>query len=427
MQTVAADALVDFQGLNIHIHYDDTNKEGFFNAYGDFDKKLVPVLARLGVRHLRDGLPAYKGASRDSFFYKRVRDLVARGYRFNMLATLPFDVHPATDVSMLKTYQEWCGGGIEAFEGANEPQDHQLADARRLQEALYKAVQAQGLKVPVLSPSIISNNRGLGDVGQWVDFGAIHTYYGKGMPSGSLASDIKSKSVCWPEKPIMMTECGPHNAVNNWKRQEGHDPIDEEGARQYAVRMILEYFASERVKRIYSYEALDQHPNPELDRKEDNFGLARYDGTLKGAGEEVAWFNALVAEPGQVGYKPQDYDVKVEGDDARFLFARKRSGERFLFLWRNVPVGTKNADLKVTLPEAIGGYTLHRRDTKEKIWVSFGSEASRTVHDVSYTFDPATGGQSGFKAVPRLVTSKVNGKSSSFTVPIGAAVCAVQF
>ncbi len=255
MKAFAADSLVESIGVNRHGHYTDTN-------YKDFAKEKAALLS-LGVRHVRDGFPAYTAINRDSFFYKNIHDLVASGIRVNMITTRAHGGNPETDFSKLSQYIEWCDGGVSALEGVNEPDvwgGNWASETRRLQKALFDAAKAQGIKLPILAPSIISKNSELGDVGAFVTAGNMHSYAGAGRPAGPLDGDVASKSKCWPGKPIYVTECGYHDAV---KHTGGHKPVSEQAAGIYAPILFLEHFRRGFVRSFW-YELLDQRAEPTL-------------------------------------------------------------------------------------------------------------------------------------------------------------------
>ena len=61
------------------------------------------------------------------------------------------------------------------------------------------------------------------------------------------------------DKPIVFTESGYHNAINENTDQPG---VSETTAAKYIPRLFLEDF-SRAVPRTYLYELMDEAPDPE--------------------------------------------------------------------------------------------------------------------------------------------------------------------
>ena len=420
MKAYAADSLVESMGANVHLHYDSKDAAGNLNAYGDFEKKVVPALEYLGIRHVRDTFPAYKATHKDSFYYQRVRALAAKGIKFDMTISRAFQNNPETDMARLSDYVAWTGGAVASIEGVNEPDDDP-ATARRLQEALYKAVKAQKLGIPVLAPSMIGNNAGLGDVGQWCDYGNMHSYAGSGKPSGPLDNDVKTKSVCWPGKQPFVTECGYQNAT---KHTGGHKPIDEASAGIYAAILFLEGFRR-GFPRSFWYELLNQYPDPGLTQKEWNFGLFRYDGSPKPAAVAIRRLLNLHFDLGK-SFTPKDLDLSVKGPDTtRSLLFQHSDGSYRLDLWRDVEASAKPVEVTVKLPKPIAGYKLHPFGS-ETIGFTSGKEGSRQVIDITTTLDKTTLEPLYAKRSERTEVVGTGG-SDTITVLLGAGLSVVEF
>lgn len=413
MKAHAADSLVDTIGVNRHGSYID-------RAYKEFDKERA-AFKTLGIRHARDGLLPWTSANRDTYYYQNVRALADLGVRFTMLITKAFGGNPETNMGTLKQHLEWCGNAVIALEGLNEPGDSELADARRLQQALYQTVLAAKLGIPVLAPSIISNNAGLGNVGAWCDYGNMHSYAGSGKPSGPLDNDVRTKSVCWPGKPIQVTECGYHDLAS---KATGHRGVSEATAGVYAPIVFLEGFRRE-FKRLFWYELVDELPDPEGKEYEFHFGLFRNDWTLKPAGLAVQRLIALHTDPGK-SFTPKDLELSIKGPDTtRSLLFQKADGTYLLDLWRDVEVGARAAQVTVKLPKAVPFYKVHMFD-RESFSVNPPQEVGRQVIDITTTLDKTTLEPLYAKRSERTEVVGTGG-SDTITVPLGAAVTVLEF
>ena len=332
-----ADAFVDSIGVNTHLHYTDT-------VYDDFSRVLKPRLLESGIRHVRDSVYTYPGIGKDSFYYRRIRDLAAKGVRFNLFVPQASRYGPDADLSLLDDIYRWTDRSIEMFEGPNEPDitgvKNWQSATPAFQERLYKTVNGDAsLKhIPVVGPAIVRNPEGAGDLSSWLDYGNWHPYPGgicptcKSVYGSSFDTRLPKHREMSGDKPMVVTETGYHNAVNA-SATEDHKPASERAAGKYLPRLLLEYF-NRGVARTYLYEFLDVFPDPGKREREHNFGLIRNDGSPKPAFYAVKSTIKLLADPGPA-FKPHTLHYKLSGETASVhsTLLQKRDGRFFLALW----------------------------------------------------------------------------------------------
>ena len=378
MQIQHSEKLVNSIGVVTHLHYD-------LAPYAkNFDDIILPRLQELGIRHLREGAITWPGFERD-WAVKRMVRLAQLGFKFNLIVSPKSPWGDATRLGELRKLYDLLGGAVASFESINEPDiQSYLTDwvgtTRQLQQTLWETVKGDPAlaHVPVLGPSLVKPGSAakLGDVSAWCDYGNLHSYAAASRPSGPLANDVKTKSPATPGRPWIVTECGYHNAVGT---TSGHRPQSETAAGVYAPVLLLEHLAR-GFARSYWYELIDEAQDDAKRDPEKNFGLLRHDGTLKPAAAAIKWLLELNADPG-LPYQPAPYEVTVDRDDARVLVTGKRDGSKLVHVWRDVSYGAAPAEVTVTLPEAVAGYTLHQPDADSRP-VEFGMTPAQTSWEV---------------------------------------------
>ncbi len=337
-----ADSFVDSVGVNVRLHHQGTVYD---RGYGSIIK---PKLAALGVRHIRDNAYTYPDASASNFFYVRCRDLAASGIRADLVTSIRTNTSAVTDWTKLDDLQAWCGGGVEAFEGANEPDLQGIpagappwaTQTVNAQRALYGTVKGNPAiqNVAVIGPSPTWTPQALGDLSSAMDVGNWHPYPGGscptcGDPYGTNVDDLAPRyRAPSGAKPIVVTETGYHNAVNDPSIE--HRAVSELAAGKYMPRLLLEYF-NRGFGRTYLYELIDSQPDAARARRDANFGLLRNSGAEKPAFRAVQSVLNLLSDPGPA-FAPGALRYSLSGATAQVhhTLVQKRSGSFFLALWQ---------------------------------------------------------------------------------------------
>ena len=135
----------------------------------------------------------------------------------------------------------------------------------------------------------------------------------------------------------------------------GQAGVSEAAQAKYLPRLFLEYF-DRGIARTFSYELLDQRPDPTNSDQEENFGLVRADSTDKPAFTALANLISLLEEPereSEATPATSNFDYSLSGDmeGVRQVLLQKQGGTFYLVLWQEVPsYDTENQkDIEVPL------------------------------------------------------------------------------
>lgn len=331
-QARPADSLISSIGVNVHLSY-------FRTTYGTGWASIVkPKLMELGVRHLRDAGAVTTDDAWMRTVYGRMAELTAAGMKFD-LVMLP--ALGSTNYSQLPQFSrllQFAAPVVEAFEGLNEHDlsGHAawLAEVRTFQQALYTQVKAdpRTAGIPVLGPSMAhpKNADDVGNLSQWMDFGAIHPYPGGTLPTNSIREHEERTGSISGNRPFMATEAGYHTAIH-WTGD--HPGVSEEAQARYTSRLVLEFFNA-GVNRTYLYEFLDQ--GNDLSNREMSFGLLRSNGSEKPAYGALKNLITILQDPGPA-FTPGILGYTLSGDSTtiKHTLLQKRDGRFYLILWQN--------------------------------------------------------------------------------------------
>ena len=158
------------------------------------------------------------------------------------------------------------------------------------------------------------------------------------MPTGGLESRwIPAANDVCGDKPIIATETGYHNAVN----QPEQPGISEQAASKYLLRLLFEYF-NRGIERTYSYELLDLQANPQRDYSQYNYGLLHHDGSpkpdfiaLKNAIKLLAESDGNIEQARIIG--DLDYQIESKKNNIHHTLLQKQNRNFYLILWQEVP------------------------------------------------------------------------------------------
>jgi hypothetical protein len=323
----AADAFVDSIGVNTHLAYQGT-------SYSNYVGIVKPRLIESGIRHIRDAFPFAAQLE----YQQAILDLGSSGIHTLLVCQPNTNLIVADFPKILLSLTN----AVEMIEGPNESDSIPFvykgfkfpAGARAFQNDLYAVIKAQPeLKtLPVIMASMGNPDNAirLGTLFS-ADYANTHCYTGGTMP-GYRWNWFRDCALTNFVGPIMATECGYHNAVNQtdklWIRG-----VSEKAAGNYITRMLAEHFLR-GVQRTYLYELLDERPLPQY--SEANFGLLRFNGSAKPAFTGVKNLISILSDSGP-SFVPStlDYSVNAEDIPVRHLLLQKRNGKFFLLLWLN--------------------------------------------------------------------------------------------
>ncbi len=354
VQAKTADSIVNTYGINVHMNATK-------GRYGDVPA-VVDKLTQLNVRHVRDAL--YINSPKQ---YAALNLLAANGIKSDLLLGRP-DNAGGTPQQLVDLVATTVRPATELVEGSNEwdlqrdPGNWAL-NLRNHQKTMYSLIKANPAtkSIPVLMPAL---GRGwdpagwvqLGSMAGMADYGNAHPYPGGRVPTFQLDSTISRSKVSSGNLPIMVTEAGFTDAMNNTTT---HLPTPQNVQGVYAPRLLLEHFMRGEA-RMYQYELIDERDNQAGDDREAHFGLLNYDWSPKPQFTAMANLLGMLVDKG-APFNPGKLDYQLTGstNGVNQLLVQKRDGSFYLVLWRDVslwdPVAKKslpvtNQNVTVSLP-----------------------------------------------------------------------------
>lgn len=321
---VSADTEAFLDSVGVCGHFARTN-----GVYPERFEQILPELEALGVRHLRDEGLINATDRRNSAVFQRLRQIVAANIRLTIICYDDLNPYVSTPLDRLADFYDWCDGGIELFEGSNEPvltKDPQNAPRRSAQHqaALYQTIRSTPRlnALGVVAPSYIQTNIPLAqNLEEMCDFGNIHPYAGMEHPEttgpGELSKFVTASAPIAPRRPILATEIGYHTSL---KTKSFHFPVTEGIKARYMPRMLLWCFVS-GIRRSYIYEMVssfaDDDTNPET-----SFGLLRHDLSRTPAYEAVRALLSLCKAKRPTGPGPVERRIDFLQNDLQRVSLR---------------------------------------------------------------------------------------------------------
>ena len=282
---------------------------------------------------------------------------------------------------MISIVKSDLGGAVDAVEGPNEfdmrGRPNWAAELREYQQRLYGAINADPslAALPVIGPSIVhrDHQEALGDISGMLDYGNIHSYpYGE-PPESNLSTQLGRAAANSGARPVIATETGYHTALN-WDGE--HLPVSEDAMATYIPRLFLDYF-SRGIPRTFSYELVDEKPDPAHAVRESNFGLLRNDWSPKPAFVALRNTISILADPGPA-FAPESLDYSVGGSRAELhqVPLQKRDGSFYLALWRATSVWDPSAQAALDPPSEAVTLSFDRKVKSAQRYLPNVSEAS---------------------------------------------------
>ncbi|QNI32243.1 hypothetical protein H7849_25200 [Alloacidobacterium dinghuense] len=324
---------VDSIGVNTHINY-------FDRLYGNFDL-LKQRLEESGIRHVRDGAVLQNDAY-NRLVYGRWKTLASFGVKFDMCFDPRGSIKQPSPEQISKLL-DLAGGSVESIEGPNEldisKKPAWIDVAHNYQQALFTAAKqvpaATELNFVGPSMAFVKNAQRVGDISEFVTRGNLHTYAAGGMPDSLYAKQAQQATAMYGQKPLIVTETGYHNAMNNHGSQP---PISEAAGAKYIPRLYFQSFNA-GIEKTYLYEFFDEGNDPAQTNQEFHFGLVRYDGTPKPAFVAMRNLISILRDnsggPASAGML--SYQISDESPNLAHTLLRKRNGAYYLAIWQEVP------------------------------------------------------------------------------------------
>jgi hypothetical protein len=319
-------------GVNTHLNY-------FDRTYGNFPL-VERELRSIGIRHLRDGAHL-QNDDYNKLLYGRWIELGKLGIRFDVLLDPRSNLGPLTP-ALLEHFVNLSDHTIESFEGPNEldisNMSGWLAVDRSFQREIYSAAKSlpDAGQIRVVGPSLAFVAHGEAFAGSLDGFdkGNLHSYPAAKMPSVIFPEQTDLAKQVFGNKPIMITESGYHNALNDHSDQPA---VSEQTAARYIPRLFLEDF-SRGIVRTYLYEFLDEAPDPSLRNNQMHWGLIRADGSEKPAFMALKRLIDELSDANEPASPMQlSWSLSTANPAVHHLLLQKSGGELDLVLWQEVP------------------------------------------------------------------------------------------
>jgi hypothetical protein len=330
-QARSAFDFVNSIGVNTHLNY-------FDRTYGNFPL-IERELRSVGIHHLRDGAHL-QNADYNKALYGRWIELGKIGIRFDVVLDPRSKLGTVTP-DLLQQLEDLSRQTIESFEGPNELDISNMsgwpAVDRSFQREIYGAARSlpDGSHIRIVGPSLAfaAHGQAFGGSLEGFDEGNLHSYPAGKMPSAIFPEQTDLARQAFGNKPIVITESGYHNALNDHNDQPA---VSEQAAAKYIPRLFLEDF-SRGVVRTYLYEFMDEAPDPDLRDNQMHWGLIRADGTEKPA------FIALERLIGELNDSAEptapmklSWTLSETNTAIHYLLLQKSDGELDLILWHEV-------------------------------------------------------------------------------------------
>lgn len=372
-QAFSADSFVDSIGVGVHLTYGDT-------PYARFDDLIKPKLQELGIRHIRDG------AHNESDYLDKIKALASVGIKSQLIFQ---GSEPDEVLEVLKK----ASGAVDAAEGPNESdlemfnftyKGQKFPDGTRIyQKELHHAITSDPStkSLPVVLPSVGwgENADRAGQMSDLGDYCNLHSYPAlANKPTHDIDSYFipHALNMCG-DKPLMVTETGYHNAVNDPESSSG---ISELAASKYIPRMLLENF-NRKIKRTFLYEFINESTGSD---SEANFGLLRHDGSAKPAYTAIKNIISLL-KSNRTDFKPVSLDYTLDGKskDIKSTLLQKSDGTFFLILWQDANSWNSETKRDIAVAPLDIKLSLRNPATKVEIYDPLKStSATKTLVDV---------------------------------------------
>ncbi len=351
-----ADRFVDAISVGTHLERE---------AYAQKWSTVVrPRLLELGVRHIR------QESSSSAKAWAKFQDLYHTG-RITLTALCsPTSETNLSSASHCISRANAIGDSVvDSWDGWNEV-DNKLTSSTwpagwlRWQTTLYNAKAGIWADEPLYASSL-AHVKSADQLGNWssiLDHGNMHSYPGTDMPSVVSQSWIPKWTNVANPKPLVATETGYHNCI----------PCPSPGISylaggKYIPRLTLEYW-NRGVVRTSLYQFMDTGSDPNVHR-ENNWGLVKYDGSVKPAFTALKNLIALLSDKGP-SFAPGKLDYSLSGvlSTTHHTLLQKRDGRFYLALWQEVKSWDNRSKKDITNPDDAVTLTLAQPASALKVF-----------------------------------------------------------
>ena len=325
---VHADRFVETIAVQTHLGHSGIYQTGWSSI-------VRPRLLELGVRHIRERM--YESPSVQA----RMRDLASQGVTL-MAGCWPQGTNYSDARHCIALATAYGAGTIDAFDGWNEVDNEGSnwpAKWTSWQKTLWDTYKGHSTwrTRPVYANSLAraSSTDQIGDRSEILDYGNMHSYPAGDMPSMVSERWIPQWNKVASPKPLVVTETGYHNCLSC-----PTNGVSQTAQAKYLGRLVFEFF-NRGIKRTSIYQLMDEGTS--TNRREDNWGLVKYNGTVKPSFTTLKNIIGLLSDPG-AGFNPGSLEYGLSGalGTTHATLLQKRDGRFYLALWQEV----KSWDIK---------------------------------------------------------------------------------
>ena len=331
---LAADSFVESVGVDVRLGWPDTD----YTAR--FDDLVLPALARLRVRHLRDDSVK---ALTEAANVELTRGLVTRLPSAALAVTWIADPRLNVPADTVGDLLELAGGAVEAVEGPSRSNyaSTSLSD-QEVRDYLSLLVSALPSGPTVVAPS--ANQATLGRVEQWVDYGHVALSLSAAPAEQQLDAAVDLALGNSPGRPLVATMPGYQTTP-----LAGAAVVPELVAAKYLLRLCAGNF-ERRIVRTFLAPLLDLPLELDVGGTSQR-GLLRADGTEKPAFVALERLTSLLADPG-VAQLPGSLAYRLQGSaGVHEVLLSNRAGRVFLLLWQEAASWDEVSASEVVVPE----------------------------------------------------------------------------
>jgi hypothetical protein len=331
---LSADSFVESIGVDIRLGWPGTD----YTAR--FDDLILPALARLRVRHVRDDSVK---ALTEPANVELTSSLVARLPPAALAVTWIADPRLNVPAEGMGALLELSGGAVEAVEGPgrNQYAGVSLTD-QQVREYLDVLVSTIPSGLPVVAPS--ANQATLGRVDEWVDYGHVALSL-SGAPAAEqldMAVDVAAGNS--PNRPLVATSPGYQTTT-----LASQPVVPEMVAAKYLLRLCAGNF-ERRIVRTFLAPLLDLPADQDTGGTSQR-GLLRSDGSEKPAFLALERLSALLADPG-VEQLPGALPYRLrDAAGIREVLLSNRAGRFFVLVWQETASWDPLGASEIAVPE----------------------------------------------------------------------------
>ncbi len=260
--------------------------------------------------------------------------------------------------------------------------------AMKFQQDVYAAVRADHSfdDIPIygftLGSSPTSSFPSLRDMSPYADYANVHAYAPNGIrPAWVLPAAIEGWRKIAPSDPVVVTETGYYTSPGH----TGWGGVTENVQAQYILDTAFGN-ASRGVARTYFYDLIND--GPDINERENNFGLFRFDGSAKPVANALHNLTTILADTGPsaatFATHTASYSLSGLPFTASSMLLEKSSGAHIIAVWNEEDLWNETTGTEIASKHYTATVTFDRvYDTVLVFDPTRGTDAITTLRNVS--------------------------------------------